>query len=63
MTNVNKTLDIGFHERCSHGQMSAIGCNEIAMIAELFNVREQVVPAPAIQTLKRQNKAIETQEG
>src|SRR5690606_37069765 len=50
MTALNDQLGIGIHERRGHGDLIAIWNNKIGMISEFFDIRENIIPTPTIQT-------------
>jgi hypothetical protein len=49
MASLDEELDVGVHEGNSHGNSTAVGQNEVGVVAEALDHREDVVPATAVE--------------
>lgn len=50
VTRLDEQLDIGIHERHRHGDRAAIRQHKVAVLAELLDGAEDIIPAAAVET-------------
>lgn len=49
MAGLDQEADIGVHEGDGHGDVGAVREDEVGVLAELLDVREDVIPAAAVE--------------
>lgn len=50
MADLDEQLDVGVHEWHGHGNIGAVGQDEVGVLTELFDKGEDVIPAAAVET-------------
>ena len=50
VAGLDEQSHVGIHERYGHGDIGAIRKNELRVVAELLDEREDVIPTTAVQS-------------